>query len=335
MRISRGRVGYSVAEPTIAAMPLRLSALALLLALAACQSPGEPEPAVPVRTAAVDDAADDLSVPADSFGAYWYQGLAEITSYDLEQARYGEVHPGEAVLIFVTEPFLADEQVKADDPNADGAVTVLKMNATRNFLTGVYPYSMMTSVFTPVQRAQHGPALKVTTSSQEWCGHTFTQLNRIADGYRLQLFSYFEGEGDQDRTLGAPLEDGLWTLLRLNPDALPTGDLTLVPGTIYQRLSHLDLQPHAATATLAPGDAPGLRTYTLTYPDLDRTLAITFTAAFPHTVEGWTETYRSGFGPNARTLTTTATRRGREMLAYWSLNGRADVPRREALGLDG
>ena len=231
-------------------MTLRVSLLSLFLALAACSSPDEAGPAVPVRTAAFDGTADDLSVPADSFAAYWYQGLAEITSYDLEQARYGELHPGEAVLVFVTEPFLEAEQVKADDPNADGAVTVMKMNATRKFLTGVYPYSMMTSVFTPVQRAQHGPTLKVTTSSQEWCGHTFTQLNRIAEGYRLQLFSYFEGEGNQDRTLGAPLEDGLWTLLRLNPDALPTGDLTLVPGTIYQRLSHLDLQPHAATATL-------------------------------------------------------------------------------------
>jgi hypothetical protein len=314
-------------------MPVRPFVLALLVtALAACQSPDavEPEsPATPVRTAAVE--AADVSVPADSFAAYWYQGLAEITSYDLEQARYGETHPGEAVLIYVTEPFLEDEQVKADDPNAEGAVTVLKLNATRNFLTGVYPYSMMTSVFTPVQREQHGPTLKVTTSSQEWCGHTFTQLNRLADGYRLQLFSYFEGEGDQDRTLdGAMLEDGLWTLLRLNPDALPTGEVRLVPGTIYQRLSHRDLAPEQATATLSDADA-GLRTYTLAYPDLDRTLAITFSADFPHTVERWTETRGAG----AEALSTTATRRDREMMAYWGLNGRADVERRAALGLDG
>ena len=323
--------GYVGANPTLAAMPVRLFALALLVTvLAACQSPDSAEaPAVPVRTAAVE--ADDFSVPADSFGAYWYQGLAEITSYDLEQARYGEIHPGEAVLIYVTEPFLEDEQVKANDPNAEGAVTVLKLNATRTFLTGVYPYSMMTSVFTPVQREQYGPTLKVTTSSQEWCGHTYTQLNRIADGYRLQLFSYFEGEGDQDRTLGdAMLEDGLWTLLRLNPDALPTGEVNLVPGTIYQRLSHRDLAPERATATLE-ADESGLRTYTLTYPDLDRTLAITFSADFPHTVERWTET--RGSGPEA--LTTTATRREREMMAYWGLNSRADVERRAALGLDG
>jgi len=47
----------------------------------------------------------DAAPPAEEFGAYWYQGKAELTSYTLEQARYGEVHPGEAVLVFVTEDF--------------------------------------------------------------------------------------------------------------------------------------------------------------------------------------------------------------------------------------
>lgn len=315
-------------------MLARIASLSPLFAaaffLAACTSPEGTAPGpVPARVAATPSAGH--SVPDDEFGDYWYQGLAEITSYDLQQARYGEVHPGEAVLIYVTEPFLEAEQVKADDPNAEGAVTVLKLNATRKFNTGVYPYSMMTSVFTPVEG---GPALKVTATSQEWCGHTYTQLNRVAEGYRLRLFSYFEGEGDQDRTLDGQLEDALWTQLRLNPDVLPTGELTLIPGTIYQRLSHRDLAPERATATLAEADTSGLRTYTLTYPDLDRTLAITFSADFPHTVEGWTETRRSGFGANAQVLTTTATRREREMLAYWSRNKRADAPLRKALGLD-
>ena len=41
----------------------------------------------------------------NQFKEYWYQGKAEITSYDLEQARYGELHKGHAVLVFVTEEF--------------------------------------------------------------------------------------------------------------------------------------------------------------------------------------------------------------------------------------
>lgn len=302
-------------------MPARLAVLAFALAsglaLAACSAPDAPPDAG-------FDAPGHAS-PSDTFGAYWYQGLAEITTYDLEQARYGEVHPGEAALIYVTEPFLEGPHVKADDPDADGAVTVLKLNATRTFNTGIYPYSMMTSVFAPVGG---GGALKVTTSAQEWCGHTFTQLNRTPDGYRMRLFSYFEQEADQDRALPAVrLEDDLWVQLRLDPDALPTGELTLVPGTFFQRFSHRPLEPERAAATLT--DSAGLRTFTLTYPDLDRTLAITFAAAFPHTVERWAETRRS----RGEELTTTATRRERRMLPYWQLNRREHAAYRDSLGL--
>ncbi len=35
-----------------------------------------------------------------NFKAYWYAGNAEITSYKLEQARYGELRQGKAVKIF-------------------------------------------------------------------------------------------------------------------------------------------------------------------------------------------------------------------------------------------
>lgn len=306
-----------------------------LVFFAACNVPADEAARPPVRPAA-DAVADAVVVPANEFGDYWYRGEAEITSYDLEQARYGALRPGTAVLIYVTEPFSRTRQVKLDDPGAagdaasDDAVTVLKLNATRRFVTGIYPYSMMTSVFTPIGE---GPApLKVTASSQEWCGHTFTQLGRTANGYRARLFSYFESEGDQDRALpDVGLEDGLWTLLRLNPDALPTGELRLVPSAVYQRLSHRPLEPYAATARLSAAES--LRTYTLHYPALDRTLSIRFRAAFPHEVEGWEETYPDGFGADAPRLTTRATRREREMLAYWQLNGPDDTSYREVLGL--
>ena len=36
----------------------------------------------------------------EEFNAYWYAGKAEITSYSLQQARYGELRDGHAVLIF-------------------------------------------------------------------------------------------------------------------------------------------------------------------------------------------------------------------------------------------
>ena len=82
------------------------------------------------------------------FKEYWYSGEAEITSYKLEQARYGELREGKAVLIFVTEPFLADKQVKANRSNPEN-IPVLKLNSTKKYLTGIYPYSIMSSSFYP------------------------------------------------------------------------------------------------------------------------------------------------------------------------------------------
>lgn len=112
------------------------------------------------------------------FNDYWYAGEAEITSYELQQARYGEIHAGEAVLVFVTEPFSKSMQVKLDNwrDESEDNVSVMKLNMMKKFLTGIYPYSMMMSTFIPVSADKYPDPFKVTTSSQEWCGHTWMQL---------------------------------------------------------------------------------------------------------------------------------------------------------------
>ncbi len=75
-----------------------------------------------------------------------YSGKAEISQYTLQQARYGEMRNGEATLIFVTEDFSTDNLVKLDEPEKESnKARVLKMNMTKNFITGSYPYSMMLS----------------------------------------------------------------------------------------------------------------------------------------------------------------------------------------------
>ena len=129
---------------------------------------------------AQDSATLDLTTPAElavehpTFQSYWYQGLAELSRYELTQSRYGELHEGEAVLIFVTEDFLTDLQVKHEYGPATNAVSVLKLNAYRRFYTGLYPYNVMTSVFTPVDGS---PTLKVANSVHEWCGISYMQIN--------------------------------------------------------------------------------------------------------------------------------------------------------------
>lgn len=284
-----------------------------------------------ITTASADIA---VNLP-DEFGDYWYQGKAELTSYDLEQARYGELRQGEAVLIYVTEDFSKSELVKLDDPSGagDDAVKVMKLNLTKNFVTGIYPYSMMSSIFTPVYESDV-PTLKVTTSSQEWCGHTFSSYTWNGSGYDAYRASYFQSEGTGTTRLDdVRLEDEVWNTIRLNPDALPTGEFDMVPGQLFQRLSHTESIPSRVKATLADHE-DGIRSYTLAYPGLGRTLSIHFSNAFPFTVEGWEETYRSGFGPDAKPLTTRASRRERIVTDYWTKNSVADESWRARLGLD-
>jgi hypothetical protein len=307
------------------------SAALILLGLAAIGCGQRPPDTTREGDHGTPSEAQDGPPPSDSFSAYWYAGLAELTSYRLTQARYGALREGTATLIYVTEPFSRRRHVKVDDVERAGsdAVTVLKLNATREFVTGIYPYSMMASVFTPVDTERR--TLKVTTSSQEWCGHTFTQINRAGSGWRLRSFSYFEQEGDRSLALGDVwLEDEIWTTLRLDPSALPQGSVRMLPGTLYQRFSHTAFHALPATATLARDSTDaGLRVYSVTYPDLQRTLSIRFRASFPHEVEGWEETYPD----NGQLLTTRAEAAGRQLLPYWELNRPGDEVWRDSLGL--
>ena len=275
-----------------------------------------------------------VPMPKDpaAFEGYWSRGLAELTSYTLEQGRYGEIHPGHAVLIFVTEDLSRTRQVKLDRPEAAGAdrARVLKLNFTKKFSTGIYPYSLMSSIFTPLDGSG---TLKITTSVQEWCGHVFMQLNRRAEGLAIEVRSYFESEGDQNLLLAdLELEDDIWTRLRLNPASLHTGVLEILPSTLYLRLSHRPLKAYSAKAELTKAGADGLATYQLDYPEFERTLRIRFREAFPYEIESWEETYPDGRG--GKLLTTRGVRKERLLLDYWNHNGEIDAPLRQRLGIE-
>lgn len=261
----------------------------------------------------------------EEFKAYWYANTAEISVFKLNQARYGEMREGNAVLVFVTEPFLTDQQVKADK-TSDNSSSVLKLNATKNFNTGIYPYSIMQSVFYPVANNQH--ALKISCSVQEWCGQVYMQLNNRSE-FEVGLHSYFEGEADKNFNLDqAILENELWTQLRLDPTSLPTGDLEIIPAFEFLRLQHIPLKTYSAHATLTHD------LYTITYPDLNRELSITFNPNFPYDILSWEETISHGQDANPKTMTTTATRQKLTLSDYWNKNTNADLALREKLGLN-
>ncbi|MFS4468439.1 septum formation inhibitor Maf [Maribacter sp. 2210JD10-5] len=275
---------------------------------------------------------EDIKTPkkhlSQEFKDYWYAGKAEITSYTLEQARYGEIREGNAVLIYVTEPFLPGKQVKADRSNPKN-IPVLKLNATKKYLTGIYPYSIMSSSFYPVHDNEH--AIKVSFSAQEWCGHVYAQLNNKND-FQIQSRSYFESEADEDFSIKkAVLENEIWNKIRIDPNNLPVGAIEIVPSLEYARLSHKKLAPYSAKAALT--DNGNMSTYEISYPELNRTLKINFTKKFPHTIESWEETYKDGFGPNAKVLTSKGTKNKSIKTAYWGQNSNSDLYLRDSLGL--
>ncbi|QLE02671.1 septum formation inhibitor Maf [Galbibacter sp. BG1] len=265
---------------------------------------------------------------SEAFKKYWYAGKAEITSYKLTQARYGELREGKAVFIYVTEPFLKDKQVKADNPNGE-STSVLKLNSTKNFNTGIYPYSIMNSTFYPLKYKGH--ALKISTSVTEWCGQQYMQLNNKSN-FKITIHSYFENEADKNFSVNKDiLEDELWSQLRVDPSNLPLGEQKIIPSFQYIRLMHKPVKAYTANATLKTEGT--INTYTLTYPELDRTLSINFQKEFPFGIESWKESYKSGAGVKAKMLTSSGEKINTIMSAYWTKNSTNDVYLRDSLGL--
>jgi len=264
------------------------------------------------------------NISADEFSNYWFSGNAEVSNYTLKQAHYGEVYEGEAALIFVTEPFSKSKQVKLDDVQKAGAdkLDVLKMNKTRKFFTGVYPYSLMLSTFTPVDRERLPKLLKAVHSAQEWCGQTYMQVNSKGGSRHAMLESYFEGESSKKTDLGKLLlEDELWSVLRMGPELLPQGKLKLIPSLTQLRFRHVKADAQDATATVTITEAKGR--YKIVYPSFSRSLEIEFDAAFPYKIKSWKEVDKG--------LTTTATLKASKHFPYWNHNRKADSEMRNEL----
>jgi len=267
---------------------------------------------------------------SDDFKKYWYAGNAEVSSYNLVQSRYGEDRSGKAMMIFVTEDFSINKQVKLDDPTNAGTdkASVLKLNMTKNFVTGIYPYSMMLSAFTPVDPHLAPHTLKLTMSAQEWCGQVLSQLNLKHRNYVIANHSYFEQEGDQTLNLKVTwLEDELWNRIRLDPQSLPIGEVEIIPGLFFSRLNHKGL--NSEKAICSKEETSDLVKYIVTYPSHKRILTIEFEKAFPHRIKGWIEKHEQ----NGKTYTTTATLDKQLITDYWTKNKNEFLYLRDSLGL--
>jgi hypothetical protein len=274
---------------------------------------------------------------SQEFRKYWFDNKAEISSYDLVQAQYGKLNKGEAVMVFVSEEFRLDKQVKLESDAEENATTVLKLNFIKKFITGIYDYSMYTSVFTPVQTNTFSATLKVTNTIQEWCGQSFLQLNYHQNGYQVLGKSYFEEEvSDECHIDYAMLEDELWTKIRLLPiEQMPQGNVLMVPSMTSLRLRHKKVQAEMTKIKLEPykGDSTfkgkDLMDYQIKFPETQRDLRIIFEKGFPHQIVGWEETYEV----KKKKLTSRGVLKATIQNAYWEKNSPADTTYRKLLKL--
>jgi hypothetical protein len=161
--------------------------------------------------------------PSDAFLKYWKSGLAEISTYGGQEERYGSLRNEVSTLIFVYEEIDSKTRIKVESPKVplSRQVPVLKLNRLQHFNTGLYDYSVMTSVFSGLT----GPGVqrpfdvqKVALTVQEWCGLVYQQAIPRGRNLNLTWHSYFESEGEGQRSIPIPAqavyEDELPILLR-------------------------------------------------------------------------------------------------------------------------
>lgn len=290
-----------------------LKIIPLALIFTACQTP-KPQP-----TNNIAQTHNNLNL-SDQFKNYWFSGLGEVNTYALKQSRYGEIRNGHASLIFVTEDFSNLEQVKASRPSAN-TTTVLKLNATKKFNTGIYPYSIMQSVFDPLTTQKH--AKKLSFSSQEWCGQVYTQLNN-REQFEVKSHSYFQNEADQILKLDhVALENEVWTQLRINPSELNLGKYMMLPSLEFIRLQHASIEPSPVEVSQTR-DSLTISTH-LNYPSIGRHLHITQKAKFPFTITSWKSIYQND--------TTSAQLLQQLHIDYWNKNANKFLHLRDSLKL--
>jgi len=276
------------------------------------------------------------AAPPD-FWAHWSDGKAEMNGYRLVQPRYGAKRPGTAVLIYVTEDFSDSLRVKADPGKhpASDVYPVLKLNAVRDFQTGIYDYNVMTSTFARV--APGWPIAKVSFSSQEWCGHVYHHLIPHREQVSGLFHSYFDGEADGRDDLAMPaggvMEDAVPILIRgWMGDWLARGatrTLPFLPSLLRSRLEHKALAWGQASVTRAAV------TISVTVPagrfDVD-----SWTVA---EASGRTVTYFVETAPPFRLIRWSASDGeegsllGSQRRAYWELNAPGGEKYLKALGL--
>jgi hypothetical protein len=221
--------------------------------------------------------------PGFGLAAVWNDGNAEVSRYEARDPRYGIPRESIAVLIVVAEDLRRDRLVKADRPEAQPTIRVLKLNQVRSIPTGVYTYQQMLSAFLEADRLD---AVKLTVASHEWCGNTFVEWRR--DRPFVQIRTYFEDPGDVDApfTAGDALfYDALPLKLRgLDFGRTRDASVRIVDTLFSSRPAPPAIAEGRLSVTRLDAPAPAWR---VTLTRGERKDVFDFETAFPHGLLRW------------------------------------------------
>jgi hypothetical protein len=222
--------------------------------------------------------------------SYWRLGATENSVFVIEQTIDSLKSIGEATLLYSIVPFNTDAQVQSDSVDKE-AVSALILNKT----VKIGNNSNLNSVFSPQDIALFPHALKAVCTTQKPEGSIFSQLSLQGMSYQLEGKGYLKAQILQDKTLKRNgLEDELWTLIRLDTNALPKGEFEIIPSLSFCQAQTIAPKAHIANAKILDYSGietqkKALKTYELSYPNLKHTLKITFEATFPHKIVAWEE----------------------------------------------
>jgi len=275
----------------------------------------------------------------EPFDSTWFDNRAEITTYALKENRYNEIRTGMRTMIFVTEPMLLDKLIKPDRPiSSKNQIQVLKLNDLRKFATGIYDYSVMTSVFGALEERPTIPlfsTMKVAFSCQEWCGTVSEYLYRLSNTFQGKLDSYFEIEGSytyeflhQNQTES---EEAFWIKIReLKKPWLTEGEkikIQIIPSMWGRRKDHIRAkieqgEIQKGTKTILSTALGNLAAVPWTWAYNNKQVTVFVEADYPHRIL----TFQEADGTSGEIITSTRT-------TYWQKNTNKDLNLRKELGL--
>jgi hypothetical protein len=287
-------------------------------------------------------AVSAASLSADQFWKTFSNGKgAEISSYKTVQPRYGELREAYTVLIFVPEHMNQKTRIKVENyhkiPKGD-QIQIIKLNRVLKFNTGLYDYSVMTSVFTAEGFAGKKYVccpFKISLSAQEWCGMFYTQLLPDPKGTKRVMHSYFEAEGDTTDYIKGPknhcYEDNMFIRIReFHGPFMKTGEKmkqSLLPALWHSRMTHKPLNFEKGWLLKEEGGSISTgngKTKVIKWTWMvgnKKTTAWT-NKAYPHIIMKW----KTSEGESGKLINTIYRK-------YWELKSNKDLPLRKELKL--